>query len=50
MIPHRARPASLTVASLNPNLGDGDKIGKIAIDVIVAFVRSLIEVSVAQTQ
>lgn len=42
LIPHKATPASLTVCSFDPNLGDGDKIALVAINAIVAFVKSLL--------
>ena len=46
IVPHKAKPMSLPVCSFNPNLGDGDKIGKIGVAVVVAFTKSLIEVAI----
>jgi arginase len=43
LVPLHARPKSLTVCSFNPNLGDGDKIAKIGVRAIVAFMTSLLE-------
>lgn len=43
IVAQRARPASLTVCSFDPNLGDGDKISAIAIRAVTAFVLSMIE-------
>jgi arginase len=46
MIPRKVTPTSLTVASFDPDAGGGDKIARIAVDGIVAFVRSLLETGV----
>jgi arginase len=46
MVPYRARVMSLTVCSFDPSLGDGDKIGKIAVEAIVAFATSLFQVGI----
>lgn len=43
LVPMDATPVSLTVCSFDPNLGDGDKIAKIGVRAIVAFVKSLIQ-------
>ncbi|PVH71476.1 Arginase/deacetylase [Cadophora sp. DSE1049] len=43
LVPTKAAPVSLTVCSFDPNLGDGDKIAKIGVRAIVAFVKSLVE-------
>ena len=43
LVPSKARPASLTICSFNPNLGDGDKIARIAVRATIAFARSLLE-------
>lgn len=48
-VPRKTAPVSLTVCSFNPNLGDGDKIGKIGVDAIVTFVRGLIDTSTLVT-
>jgi arginase len=42
VLPEEATPASLTVCSFNPKLGDGDKIADIGVRAIVTFVKSLI--------
>ncbi|KAI7151419.1 putative arginase [Hortaea werneckii] len=41
MVPSMAQPLSLTVCSFNPNLGDGDKVARIAIQAITGFVKTL---------
>ena len=43
MMPGLVQPVSLTVCSFNPNLGDGDKIAKIAIEATVAFFTQLLK-------
>lgn len=43
LVPKKAEPVSLTVCSFNPNLGDGDKIARIAVGAVVAFVTSMID-------
>jgi arginase len=42
LVPQKATPASLTVCSFTPNLGDGDKVATIGVKAIVAFVSSLL--------
>jgi arginase len=49
LVPLNATPKSLTVCSFNPNLGDGDKIAKIGVRAIVAFMTSLLESGVLKT-
>lgn len=49
MVPKKATPASLTVCSFDPNLGDGDKIAKIGVSAIIASAKSLLETSVLAT-
>ncbi|PQE15115.1 arginase protein [Rutstroemia sp. NJR-2017a BVV2] len=46
MIPRKVTPTSLTVASFDPGARGGDKIGRIAVDGIIAFMRSLLETGV----
>jgi len=46
LVPQKATPTSLTVCSFNPNLGDGDKVAKIGVKAIVAFVKSLLKTGV----
>ena len=43
MVPELVQPLSLTVCSFNPNLGDGDKIARIAIEATVAFFTRLLK-------
>ncbi|KAF2652428.1 Arginase/deacetylase [Lophiostoma macrostomum CBS 122681] len=43
LIPLKVIPASLSVCSFDPNLGDGDKIADIAIRAILAFVEGMIK-------
>ena len=45
LVPKKATPASLTMCSFNPNLGDGDKIAAIGIRAVIAFVKSLLATS-----
>lgn len=49
LVPKAAVPRSLTVCSFDPNAGDGDRIAKIAICVIKAFCKSLIDANLLQT-
>ncbi|KAF9691201.1 hypothetical protein EKO04_010869 [Ascochyta lentis] len=42
VLPKKARPASFTLCSFNPNMGDGDRIAGISIRAAVAFVKSLL--------
>lgn len=46
LLPKKAAPASLTMCSFNPNLGDGDKVATIGIRAAVTFVESLVATSV----
>lgn len=46
LLPEKATPASLTICSFNPNLGDGDKVATIGIRAAVTFVESLVATSV----
>jgi arginase len=43
LTPLNTKPTSLTVCSFNPDLGDGDKITKIGVREIVAFMTLLLE-------
>lgn len=43
LVPKKAKPTSLTVCSFDPSLGDGDKVAKIGVKAIMAFVTSLLE-------
>ncbi|KAL2839634.1 Arginase/deacetylase [Aspergillus pseudoustus] len=42
LVPRLSGPRSLTVCSFDPDAGDGDKIAKIAVRAILAFVKSLL--------
>lgn len=43
LVPKKAVPTSLTVCSFDPDAGDGDKIAKIGIRVIRAFMQSMVD-------
>ncbi|KAJ6014223.1 arginase [Penicillium herquei] len=43
LVPRKSNPKSLTVCSFDPDSGDGDKIARIAIEAITAFVLSLVQ-------
>ena len=49
LVPQKATPKSLTVCSFDPNAGDGDKIARIAIRAVAAFVKSLVEAGTLST-
>jgi len=46
LVPQKATPTSLTVCSLSPNLGGGDKTATIGVKAIIAFVKSLLKTRV----
>lgn len=46
----KASPASLTVCSFDPDTGDGDKIGQIAIRAIVAFTTALLKTGTLESE
>lgn len=48
MVPRKATPASLTVCSFDPHVGDGDKIARIGIRAIVSFTQSLLATGALQ--
>jgi len=42
----KIKPASMTISAFNPNLGDGDKVAKVAIEGMVTFTKSMITAGV----
>ncbi|GAQ43003.1 hypothetical protein AtubIFM56815_008458 [Aspergillus tubingensis] len=50
LVPTRSTPRSLTVCSFDPDVGDGDRIAKIAVRAVTAFVRSLLDTGVIVRQ
>ncbi|OJZ84274.1 hypothetical protein ASPFODRAFT_48278 [Aspergillus luchuensis CBS 106.47] len=50
LVPTRSTPRSLTVCSFDPDVGDGDRIAKIAVRAVTAFVRSLLDTGVILRQ
>jgi len=50
LIPKKTKPASLTVCSFNPNLGDGDKIAKIGVQAVITFVKTMLETGTLSKQ
>lgn len=50
LVPTRSTPRSLTVCSFDPDVGDGDRIAKIAVHAVTAFARSLLDTGVILRQ
>ncbi|RAH52986.1 arginase [Aspergillus piperis CBS 112811] len=50
LVPTRSTPMSLTVCSFDPDVGDGDRIAKIAVRAVTAFIRSLLDTGVILRQ
>lgn len=48
IIPSKVLPTSLTVCSFDPEVGDGDKIAKIAVGAIGTFAKSLLDAGVVK--